>query len=144
MSILSKIFGNKKTNEADEQHKEQGERTIPPVLPTLMHDEPASLAKYVDKKMPVLIIGGKCHQKQIILTSNPKEKKFTTSNGKAYPGVTIGMVMGTEGVKEQQNQKEPKICPPNSKIVELSKDEKKGTAKEAFGSYFSNKDSMKI
>ena len=77
MGILSKLFGNKKTYEADEQHKEQGERTVPPALPTLMHDEPASFAKYVDKKIPVLIIGGKYHQKQIILTSNPNEKKFS-------------------------------------------------------------------
>lgn len=61
MSILSKLFGNKKTYEADEQHKEQGERTVSPVLPTLMHDESASLAKYVDRKIPVLIIGGKYH-----------------------------------------------------------------------------------
>ena len=102
MGILSKLFGNKKTNEADEQHKEQGERIVPPVLPTLMHDESASLAKYVDKKIPVLIIGGKYHQTQVVLTSNPSEKKFTASNGKAYPGVTIGMVIGTGGAKEQQ------------------------------------------
>ena len=67
MGILSKLFGNKKTYEADEQHKEQGERTVPPVLPTLMHDEPACLAKYVDKKIPVLIIGGKYHQTQVVL-----------------------------------------------------------------------------
>lgn len=80
MGILSKLFGNKKTYEADEQHKEQGERTVPPALPTLMHDEPASFAKYVDKKIPVLIIGGKYHQTQVVLTSNPNEKKFTTSN----------------------------------------------------------------
>lgn len=102
MGILSKLFGNKKTCEADERHKEQGERTVPPVLPTLMHDEPASLAKYVDKKIPVLIIGGKYHQTQVVLTSNPNEKKFTASNGNAYPGVTIGMVIGTGGAKEQQ------------------------------------------
>ena len=95
MGILSKLFGNKKTYEVDEQHKEQGKRKFSPVLPTLMHDEPASLAKYVDKKIPVLIIGGKYHQTQVVLPSNPSEKKFTASNGKAYPGVTIGMVMGT-------------------------------------------------
>ena len=109
MGILSKLFGNKKTYEVDEQHKEQGKRKFSPVLPTLMHDEPASLAKYVDKKMPVLVIGGKYHQTQVVLTSNPNEKKFTASNGKAYPGVTIGMVMGTGGAKEQQNPKELKI-----------------------------------
>ena len=124
MGILSKLFGNKKTYEADEQHKEQGKKNVPPVLPTLMHDEPASLAKYMDKKMPVLIIGGKYHQKQIILTSNPNEKKFTTSNGKAYPGVTIGMVMGTEDAKEQQNPKEQNTCPSNPKTVDLPKGEK--------------------
>ena len=109
MGILSKLFGNKKTYEVDEQHKEQGKRKFSPVLPTLMHDEPASLAKYVDKKMPVLVIGGKYHQTQVVLTSNPNEKKFTASNGKAYPGVTIRMVMGIEGAKEQQNPKELKI-----------------------------------
>ena len=59
MGILSKLFGNKKTYEVDEQHKEQGKRKFSPVLPTLMHDEPVSLAKYVDKKMPVLIIGAR-------------------------------------------------------------------------------------
>jgi len=37
MGILSKLFGNKKINEADEQHKEQGKRKFSPVLPTLMH-----------------------------------------------------------------------------------------------------------
>ena len=132
MSILSKLFGNKKTYEADEQHKEQGERTVSPVLPTLMHDESASLAKYVDRKIPVLIIGGKYHQTQVVLTSNPNEKKFTASNGKAYPGVTIGMVMGTEGVKEQQNPKEPKICPPNPKTEDSPKDEKKEQQKKPF------------
>ncbi|MCI6234694.1 MAG: hypothetical protein MR627_06285 [Prevotella sp.] len=41
--------------------------------------------------------------------SHSKEKKFTVSNGKAYPGVTIRMVMGIEGAKEQQNPKELKI-----------------------------------
>lgn len=48
MGILSKLFGNKKTNEADEQHKKQRERKVPPVLPTLMHDNPARLATYMD------------------------------------------------------------------------------------------------
>lgn len=115
MGILSKLFGNKKTYEVDEQHKEQGKRKFSPVLPTLMHDEPASLAKYVDKKMPVLVIGGKYHQTQVVLTSNPNEKKFTASNGKAYPGVTIGMVMGTEGVKEQQKKNFVLTFPKNIK-----------------------------
>ena len=132
MGILSKLFGNKKKYEADEQHKEQGKRKSSPVLPTLMHDEPASLAKYVDKKMPVLVIGGKYHQTQVVLTSNPNEKKFTASNGKAYPGVTIGMVMGTGGVKEQQNPKELKICPSNPKTADLPKGEKKEQQKKPF------------
>lgn len=132
MGILSKLFGNKKTYEADEQHKEQGERTVPPVLSTLMHDEPVSLAKYVDKKIPVLIIGGKYHQTQVVLTSNPNEKKITTSNGKAYLGVTIEMVMGVEGAKEQQNPKGPKICPSNPKTVDSPKGEKKEQQKKPF------------
>lgn len=138
MGILSKLFGNKKKYEADEQHKEQGKRKSSPVLPTLMHDEPASLAKYVDKKMPVLVIGGKYHQTQVVLTSNPNEKKFTASNGKAYPGVTIGMVMGTGGVKEQQNPKELKICPSNPKNSRFAQRREKGTAKETFRSHVSN------
>lgn len=57
-------------------------------MPTLMHDEPAYLAQYVDKRMPVLIIGGKYHQKQVVLTSNPKEKEFISCKDKSYPGVT--------------------------------------------------------
>ena len=95
MGILSKLFGNKKTNEADEQHKEQGERIVPPVLPTLMHDESASLAKYVDKKIPVLIIGASSISLSLCRTSKParrtKRASITTksiSGGGTLPPTT--------------------------------------------------------
>ena len=42
------------------------------------------------------------------------------------------MVMGTEGVKEQQNPEAPKICPPNPKTADLPKGEEKEQQKKNF------------
>lgn len=67
----------------------------PSPLPTIMHDDLEILQQYVDKKKPVLIIGGEYNQKQVILTSNPKATRFVIkSTGQEWPGVTIENVSG--------------------------------------------------
>ena len=122
MGFLKNIFG-KKSSETEQDI--QVKPSMPPALPTLMYNEPEALRKYVDTKKPVLIIGGKYNNKQVILTSNPNEKKFTNNHGKEWPGVTVEMVMSGE----QQPQrffttKEPTPKPQPKKTEPVKKEEK--------------------
>ena len=96
MGILDSIFGRKKPSEQPKQQGDQRERVVETSIPTLMYNEPSAMQPYVDKKKPVLIIGGKYSQKQVILTSDPRQKVFSSKSGKTWPGVTIEMVMGGE------------------------------------------------
>ena len=96
MGILDSIFGRKKLSEQPKPQGGQRERDEVVSIPTLMYNEPSAMLPYVDKKKPVLIIGGKYSQKQVILTSDPRQKQFSTKSGKVWPGVTIEMVMSGE------------------------------------------------
>lgn len=95
MSFLSNFFGSKKPQEQEVKAKTSSASKEPSPLPTIMHDDLDILRQYVDKNTPVLIIGGEYHQKQVILTSNPKATVFEQrSTGKKWPGVTIEKVSG--------------------------------------------------
>ena len=96
MGILDSIFGKKKTSVPPKQQGNQRTQEEVTSIPTLMYNEPSAMQPYVDKKKPVLIIGGKYNQKQVILTSDPRQKRFSTKSGKSWPGVTIEMVTSGE------------------------------------------------
>lgn len=93
MGILDNIFGKKHSESENATARTVEEESQ--AIPTVMNYERSSLLKYVDKKMPVLIIGGKYNQKQVVLTSNPKYKSYT-HNGHSWPCATIDMVTGEE------------------------------------------------
>ena len=58
MGILDSIFGRKKPS-APEKPKVRKAETAPYAIPTIMFNERESLQRYVDTKLPVLVIGGK-------------------------------------------------------------------------------------
>ncbi len=126
MGILDSIFGKKHSE--SEQTKAQTIEAESQAIPTVMNYERSSLLKYVDKKMPVLIIGGKYNQKQVVLTSNPKYKSCT-HNGHSWPCATIGMVTGEEpepirynGTKPAKQEQSTEANPEDEKVNTEVKD----------------------
>ena len=59
MGILDSIFGRRKPSEQAKQQGGQRAQEVETSIPTLMYNEPSAMQQYVDKKKPVLIIGGK-------------------------------------------------------------------------------------
>lgn len=113
IAAFRKKFPNDKSGWVDEAErktikqlkaKTPQKESEPSPVPTMMHYDLDTLRKYVDKRTPVLIIGGEYNQKQVILTSDPKATRFEIkSTGQEWPGVTIEMVSGI-AVSEEQGE----------------------------------------
>lgn len=128
MGILDSIFGRKKPS-APEKQKVQKVAAEPRAIPTVMNYERSSLQKYVDTKQPVLVIGGKYNQKQVVIVSNPEHVSYT-KGGKTWPCATINEIAGDEPEPVRYLVKCDEEYRPTGKPREEPREEAKVSTKE--------------